>query len=806
MRSWPSSLLPLAVWGIGGAALGYELALARLLAISLWPALAATLLTLAALGGAVSGTVLSTLRLPENNAPACLCAVNALAFALSVVACASTVAAVIFDPLDLLSGVSGWLPLMLAGAILGLPLFFATNCLVLVMVRFPAGIAGIYAANLIGAGMGGIAMTAALFLLSPGEAMVGVALVGAAVGWLALLAAGERPRWLWSALTLGSLALAVLLVRVDLEPFHGAGKDAARWLGAMGAREAARRDSPLARLQIVRNEQIPPRYAPGLALTSRVALPEQLVVLADGEFRGVIDRAGDPPQRTAYLDRLPSALPYHLLAPRPTVLVLGAGGGSAVRQALQHHAARVDAVEPNPQLSGLVRDDFGPFAGHLFSDPRVALHIADARAFIRGADARWNLIQLPLEQAPAVAVGAVRGLDGDFAYTVDALVDYLQRLEPGGLLAVTGIGRQPPRDGVKLFATALAALERLEVPAPPHRLVWVRSWQVTTLVLKNGEFARDELERIRRFDRERGFDEGYLPRDGAGQADGSQGRPGGAPRPPVLALVGPQRDEFLRNYAYRVEPATDDRPYFFDFFRWPLLSRLQLTRGAGAPTALDMTYPLHLLALCLALIAAVVLAALPLGSLRRQPEQPTRARLFKVAAYFSMIGMGVVLNTLVYLERLTLYLGHRVYAVPVIVAGFLVFAGIGSRLTAHIPRRTARGRALLAAGGLVTCSMLYYQFGEPLLAPSEGLHLAFKLLMVLVVIVPPALCMGLMLPLGMKRLTHDGAQLVPWAFGINRGAAAVAPVLGIVVAMEFGQSTLLLMAAVCYVCAAFAVP
>jgi hypothetical protein len=113
---------------------------------------------------------------------------------------------------------------------------------------------------------------------------------------------------------------------------------------------------------------------------------------------------------------------------------------------------------------------------------------------------------------------------------------------------------------------------------------------------------------------------------------------------------------------------------------------------------------------------------------------------------------------------------------------------------------------MLAAGGLVTCVMLYYQFGVPLLVHSEGIHLALKLLLVLVVIVPPALCMGLMLPLGMKRLSHDGAQLVPWAFGISRGAAAVAPVFAVVVAMEFGQSALLLMAAACYVCAAFAVP
>src|SRR5512141_940679 len=34
------------------------------------------------------------------------------------------------------------------------------------------------------------------------------------------------------------------------------------------------------------------------------------------------------------------------------------------------------------------------------------------------------------------------------------------------------------------------------------------------------------------------------------------------------ALLGPERATFIERYKFALEPATDDRPYFFRFFRW----------------------------------------------------------------------------------------------------------------------------------------------------------------------------------------------------------------------------------------------
>ena len=53
----------------------------------------------------------------------------------------------------------------------------------------------------------------------------------------------------------------------------------------------------------------------------------------------------------------------------------------------------------------------------------------------------------------------MQALNESYLYTVEALRQYLARLAPGGLLAITRWIRSPPRDSLKLAATALDALK-----------------------------------------------------------------------------------------------------------------------------------------------------------------------------------------------------------------------------------------------------------------------------------------------------------------------------------------------------------
>lgn len=119
---------------------------------------------------------------------------------------------------------------------------------------------------------------------------------------------------------------------------------------------------------------------------------------------------------------------------RDRVLLLGAGAGFDMALALQSGAQRVDAVEVNPQTI-----DFGleldAWAGGVLSDPKVNIHLAEARRFVAASDDRWDHINLTLLQtSPAIGRGRSH-VDGR-VLTVEAVQSYLDHLRPLGILAV----------------------------------------------------------------------------------------------------------------------------------------------------------------------------------------------------------------------------------------------------------------------------------------------------------------------------------------------------------------------------------
>ena len=93
-------------------------------------------------------------------------------------------------------------------------------------------------------------------------------------------------------------------------------------------------------------------------------------------------------------------------------------------------------------------------------------------------------------------------------------------------------------------------------------------------------------------------------------------------------------------------------------------------------------------------VLALVLILTPLLWLGRQRPQAAAAALarWRIALYFLAIGFAFLFVEIASIQRFVLFLGHPVYAIPVVCA-FLFFAGIGSGLA---PRLTARLDALLA--------------------------------------------------------------------------------------------------------------
>jgi hypothetical protein len=380
------------------------------------------------------------------------------------------------------------------------------------------------------------------------------------------------------------------------------------------------------------------------------------------------------------------------------------------------------------------------------------------------------------------------------------------------MLAITRWMQLPPRDTLKLFATAVAALERRGVADPGRQLALIRSWRTATLVVKASPFDAAEIAALREFCRTRSFDVVHFPGITPGEANRFNLLEPPDFEPGVQALLGPERAAFVERYKFAIEPATDDRPYFFRFFRWQTLPELLALKGQGGLPLLEWGYPVLVATLLQALVASAVLILGPLVILARRGG--TRGLAWRthgrVAAYFGALGLAFMFVEMAFIQKFVLFLAHPLTAVAVVLCAFLVFAGLGSRYAGRLrpggpsPWQRPVVRAVAAIG---TLSLLYLAALPSIFRLLMPLPDAARIVLSIALIAPLAFAMGIPFPTGLARLARlagEGESLIPWAWGINACASVVAAILATLLAIHLGFAVVVATAVLLYLIAAMA--
>jgi len=792
---------------LSAAALSYEILLMRLFSIIQWHHFAYMMISVALLGYGAAGTFVTIARRALLFRYAQIFVGAATLFGIFAIASFLLAQEVAFNPLEMLWDPQQPLRLVAVYALLLLPFFCTGTALCLTFARFGAESPRIYSFDIAGAGAGSLAIVAALFVASPIDALSLVGAVGLAAAAVAVITFGLKPRVLAIAMVAGAIALSLGLHADRIRLRASEYKELSQTLQIAGTRVVAERSSPLGVVTVVESPRVPFRHAPGLSLNAPNEPPPQLGVFVDGNGPSVLTHYDGRREPLAYLDYLTSALPYHLVS-QPRVLVLGAGAGADVLQAILLHARSVDAVELDPLVVDLVERRFGDFSGRPYSAPGVRLHIGEARGFVARHRERFDVIEVALLDAFGASSAGLYALSESYLYTIDALGAYLDRLEPSGKLAITRWINLPPRDVLKLFATAVAVLERRSVAEPGRQLALIRSWRTATLVIKNGAFDAAEIAALRDFCRARSFDADYFPGIAAGEGNRFNVLEPSYFEEGTRALLGPGRAAFIERYKFTIEPATDDRPYFFHFFRWRTLPELLALKEQGGLPLLEWGYPVLIATLLQALAASAVLILLPLWVHARRAHEMDALRAHgAVALYFAAIGFAFMFIEIAFIQKFILFLAHPLYAIAVVLCAFLVFAGLGSRYSGRLRRGGGplwKDPVTLAVAAIGAFS-LFYLVGLPeifrLLMPLPDLA---RIAISIGLIAPLAFAMGIPFPTGLARLAPTAEALIPWAWGVNACVSVVAAVLATVLAIHFGFDVVIVLAVALYAIAAVA--
>jgi spermidine synthase len=808
---------PIAISLVSAGALAYEVLLIRLFSIVQWHHFAYMAISIALLGYGASGSFLALFQDRLRRRFITVFALSAALFGASAVAGFAVAERLPFNALAVIWEPQQFLYLPAYYLLFVVPFFCAATCVGLAFAVFPDHIGRIYRYDLLGAGIGALGVIAVLFWLFPPEAL---RLIGA-LGFLAAALAsyresGARRLWQSAAYLVGAAFIYAAIPASWTALRFSEYKELEQALLVPGTEIVQETSSPLGLLTVIRNPLIPLREAPGLSLNNVMEPLPQFGVFTDGGGLSPITAFDGRLESLSYLDATSTALPYHLLE-KPDVLIIGGGGGADTLLALYHHAPRVDVVEFNRQMITAVRNTFAEFAGHIYERPELHLHLAEGRGFVAGSRRHYDVINLPLLDSFAAAGTGTVSLSESYIYTVEGFEDLVRTLRPGGFIAITRWLKLPPRDSLKLFATAVTALERMGVDAAGQRLALIRSWSTTTLLIKNGALSDAEIARIRAFAAERSFDLAYYPgirREEANRynvLDQPYLFDGGA------ALLGPERASFLARYKFDISPATDDRPYFFDFFKWQALPELLERRTLGGAALLDWGYLVLISTLAQAVILSLLLILAPLR-LYRANSAPSADR-WRVAGYFLTIGLAFLFVEIASIQRFILFLSHPIYATAVVLCGFLVFAGLGSGLSPRLVIWAARQRACatrglrrtvpphfgaldLSIGGIVAVALLYLFLLPPLFRSLVALPDTARIAISLLLIAPLAFCMGMPFPLALSRVAAAAPGLVPWAWGVNGCASVLSAILATLLAMNIGFGCVMFIAIALYLAAA----
>lgn len=127
--------------------------------------------------------------------------------------------------------------------------------------------------------------------------------------------------------------------------------------------------------------------------------------------------------------------------PLRNVLIVGAGTGDDVANALRHGARHIDAVEIDPQLHqlGIKLNPDRPY-----QDPRVTVHINDGRAFLEQTHSRYDMILFALPDSLTLVAGQSSLRLESYLFTVQAVQAAKAHLNPrDGLFAMYNYYRTP---------------------------------------------------------------------------------------------------------------------------------------------------------------------------------------------------------------------------------------------------------------------------------------------------------------------------------------------------------------------------
>ena len=468
--------------------------------------------------------------------------------------------------------------------------------------------------------------------------------------------------------------------------------------------------------------------------------------------------------------------------------VIGVGSGRDLLSASVFGMKDVTGIEINPIFVDLLtaRAPFRQFAG-FDSLPGVRFVVDEARSWFARTHETFDLIQMSMIDTWAATGAGAFTLTENGLYTEEAWEIFLGRLNDDGVFTVSRWHAPGEiNETGRMMSLAVAALFRRGVRDPQQHLFLASTGPISTLILSVAPLGATQIATLREACARYRYDVLLCP-----------GEPAGSELLSRIVTAKDRADLEARTAHGDLDlsPPTDDRPFFFNLLRLTRAHRAFQYLRSGGVVGGNLIATLSLLTILV--VAAVLVVMTIVVPLRHSVRDVGRSLVYGGTLYFALLGLGFMFVEIGLLQRLSVFLGHPVYSLSIVLFGLILATGIGSFLSERI--RLESRRTIVVWAGLIALYLVVL----PLWLPSamhllQSAGIVTRAALATGVIAPVGILMGLAFPTGMRIVQQRDGRPTPWFWGINGAAGVLASVLAVALSIAFGIHTTLLLGAVCY--------
>jgi predicted membrane-bound spermidine synthase len=760
-------------WGIALISLSVlmlELSLTRLFSATMYYHFAFMAISLALFGSGASGVFIYLVqnRLPEAKTANWL-SIAAMVYSLSVV---FALYIIFTNPLTLDDTGENYRRLLKIYLVTSLPFFFAGCAITLAITRLAKDISRLYLFDLAGAALGCLLLIPVLNSIGAINTVIAVSAI-AAVGAILFSASSEGNR--------ASLVCAVIL--------------------ALGLTGLAIYNSKTHAIDIRKSKGLEEKqvlfskWNSFSRITVEGDMNDRIEIKIDADAAtGIVPDGGNTARHQDERDSIAS-LAYHL-KPNANVAIIGPGGGYDVATALVFDAKHITAVEINPIIARDVMssEPFTKYNGGIYQHPKVQLEVDEGRSFIRRSADRYDVLQATMVDTWAATAAGAFSLTENNLYTVEAFKDYATHLTDDGVFTMTRWYFEPPDQLLRLISLTRVMMKDLHISNPERHIMLVRDVSSNydrtpaTYLFKKSEFTDDEVKAIEAVAKQNKFQLLYTPLT---QPDN------------IFTKMIKANDpaDVWNAFETNVNPTYDNNPFYFNSIRLSNLRRALKGVGEWQKTNLGTFVLFTLFAITSVMVLLFIIG--PLVFVRSRAITGDKQGRISYLFYFACLGAGFIIVEVAMIQKFILFLGHPVYALAVVLFSLLTFSALGSYLSGRLDESRIKQTLVKLIGVLVVMVFVYILLLPPIFYGLVWMPHPARIIISIILMAPLAMMMGMPMPIGIKLLSKNAPQIIPWAWGVNGATSVMGSVGALVIAILTGFNQALVVGAGLYLLAVF---